>query len=106
MTDDKPGPAFHEKKDKNKKDYNIGGGEKIRMNKAKKYKKAIKRGPKKKKIKKARHDVPGFFYLIQTLLLGETSSNLPVGSILTVFISCPPVFNFNSYTGCVHAHGA
>ena len=49
MTDDKPGPAFHEKKDKNKKDYNIGGGEKIRMNKAKKYKKSIKRGPKKKK---------------------------------------------------------
>ena len=49
MTDDKPGPAFHEKKDKNKKDYNIGGGEKIRMNKAKKHKKSIKRGPKKKK---------------------------------------------------------
>ncbi|MBT3677266.1 MAG: hypothetical protein HOG43_00565 [Flavobacteriales bacterium] len=46
---DKPGPAFHEKKDKNKKTFNLGGGEKIKMNRAKKHKKPLTRGPKRKK---------------------------------------------------------
>lgn len=42
------GPSFHEKKDKNKKDYNLGGGQKIKIKKAKKYKKPISRGQKPK----------------------------------------------------------
>ena len=40
------GPSFHEKKDKNKKEYNLGGGQKIKIKKAKKYKKPISRGQK------------------------------------------------------------
>ena len=43
------GPSFHEKKDKNKKQYNLGGGQKIKLKKAKKYKKPITRGSKRKK---------------------------------------------------------
>ena len=31
---DKPDAAFHEKKDKNKKEYNFGKGQKLKMNKA------------------------------------------------------------------------
>ncbi len=42
------GPSFHEKKDKNKKDFNLGGGQKIKIKKAKKYKKPITRGQKNK----------------------------------------------------------
>jgi len=45
---EKPGGAFHEKKDKNKKTHNIGGGQKLKMNKALKHKKPISRGSKKK----------------------------------------------------------
>lgn len=41
------GPSFHEKKDKNKKDYNIGGGQKRKLNKTKKYKKPKTRGGKR-----------------------------------------------------------
>ena len=41
------GPSFHDKKDKNKKDYNLGGGQKIKIKKAKKYKNPISRGQKK-----------------------------------------------------------
>ncbi|MFZ9155874.1 MAG: hypothetical protein ACO22A_05940 [Schleiferiaceae bacterium] len=40
--------AFHEKKDKNKKTYNYGGGQKLKMKKALKHKKPITRGQKKK----------------------------------------------------------
>ena len=40
------GPSFHEKKDKNKKKSNMGGGQKIKLKKAKKYKK-----PNTKKFK-------------------------------------------------------
>jgi len=40
------GPSFHEKKDKNKKTHNLGGGQKIKIKKAKKYKKPITRGQK------------------------------------------------------------
>lgn len=43
------GPSFHEKKEKNKKTQNLGGGQKIKLKKAKKYKKAITRGAKPKK---------------------------------------------------------
>ena len=43
------GDSFHEKKDKNKKHYNLGGGQKIKIKKAKKYKKPITRGSKGKK---------------------------------------------------------
>lgn len=43
------GPSFHEKKDKNKKEYNLSGGQKIKLKKAKKYKKPITRGSKRKK---------------------------------------------------------
>jgi ATP-dependent RNA helicase RhlE len=43
------GPSFHEKKDKNKKQYNLSGGQKIKLKKAKKYKKPITRGSKRKK---------------------------------------------------------
>ena len=46
---DNPGPAFHEKKDKNMKDYNIGGGQKIKMKRAKKHKRPLTRGQKKKR---------------------------------------------------------
>ncbi len=42
------GASHHEKKDKNKKDYNIGGGQKKKLNKAKKHKKPISRGLKAK----------------------------------------------------------
>ena len=42
------GPSFHDKKDKNKKDYNLGGGQKIKIKKAKKYKNPISRGQKPK----------------------------------------------------------
>ena len=42
------GPSFHDKKDKNKKDYNLGGGQKIKIKKAKKYKIPISRGQKPK----------------------------------------------------------
>jgi len=42
------GPSFHDKKDKNKKDYNLGGGQKIKIKKAKKYKNPISRGQKAK----------------------------------------------------------
>jgi hypothetical protein len=37
------------KKDKNKKEYNLSGGQKIKLKKAKKYKKPITRGSKRKK---------------------------------------------------------
>jgi ATP-dependent RNA helicase RhlE len=40
------GPSFHEKKDKNNKTHNLGGGQKIKIKKAKKYKKPITRGSK------------------------------------------------------------
>ena len=43
------GHSFHEKKDKNKKQYNLSGGQKIKLKKAKKYKKPITRGSKRKK---------------------------------------------------------
>ena len=46
------GPSFHEKKDKNKKTHNLGGGQKIKMKKAKKYKKPITRGSKQMNKKK------------------------------------------------------
>ncbi len=42
------GPSFHEKKDKNKKEYNLGGGQKKKITKAKKYKNPISRGQKPK----------------------------------------------------------
>ncbi|MFT6177325.1 MAG: ATP-dependent RNA helicase RhlE [Bacteroidia bacterium] len=42
------GPSFHDKKEKNKKDYNLGGGQKIKIKKAKKYKNPISRGQKPK----------------------------------------------------------
>lgn len=42
------GPSFHEKKDKNKKQYNLGGGQKIKLKKAKKYKKPITKKFKRK----------------------------------------------------------
>jgi ATP-dependent RNA helicase RhlE len=42
------GPSFHDKKDKNKKTHNYGGGAKIKMKKAKKYKKPITKGKKKR----------------------------------------------------------
>ena len=42
------GPSFHDKKDKNKKDYNLGGGQKIKIKKAKKYKNPISIGQKPK----------------------------------------------------------
>ena len=42
------GPSFHEKKDKNKKQYNLGGGQKIKIKKAKKYKKPITKKFKRK----------------------------------------------------------
>lgn len=40
------GASFHEKKDKNKKTTNVGGGQKIKLKKAKKYKNPITRGSK------------------------------------------------------------
>jgi ATP-dependent RNA helicase RhlE len=43
------GPGFHEKKDKNKKEFNLGGGQKKKIKKAKKYKNPITRGDKGKK---------------------------------------------------------
>ena len=43
------GPSFHEKKDKNKKEYNLSGGQKIKLKKAKKYRKPITKGSKRKK---------------------------------------------------------
>lgn len=43
------GPSFHEKKEKNKKTTNLGGGQKIKLKKAKKYKKPITRGAKPKR---------------------------------------------------------
>ncbi|PCJ65691.1 MAG: DEAD/DEAH box helicase [Bacteroidetes bacterium] len=46
------GPSFHEKKDKNKKTTNVGGGQKIKLKKAKKYKKPITRGSKQMNQKK------------------------------------------------------
>lgn len=46
------GPSFHEKKDKNTKTRNFGGGQKIKMKKAKKYKKPITRGGKNSGNKK------------------------------------------------------
>lgn len=42
------GPSFHDKKDKNKKQYNLGGGQKIKLKKAKKYKKPITKKFKRK----------------------------------------------------------
>lgn len=42
------GASFHEKKDKNKKTHNLGGGQKIKIKKAKKYKNPISRGQKPK----------------------------------------------------------
>jgi hypothetical protein len=45
---ERPDAAFHEKKDKNKKTTNYGGGQKLKMKKALKYKKPITRGSKKK----------------------------------------------------------
>ena len=45
------GPSFHEKKDKNKKSQNFGGGQKIKMKKAKKYNKPKKRGGKNSRKK-------------------------------------------------------
>jgi hypothetical protein len=45
---DKPDAAFHEKKDKNKKEYNYGKGQKLKMNKAAKHRKPLSRGQKRK----------------------------------------------------------
>ena len=42
------GPSFHEKKDKNKKQYNLSGGQKIKLKKAKKYKNSITKKFKRK----------------------------------------------------------
>ena len=42
------GPSFHEQKDKNKKQYNLGGGQKNKLKKAKKYKKQITKKSKRK----------------------------------------------------------
>ena len=42
------GPSFHEKKDKNKKQYNLSGGQKIKLKKAKKYKNPITKKFKRK----------------------------------------------------------
>jgi|TARA_B100000497_G_C7695661_1_gene424740 hypothetical protein len=36
-SNNEPGPSFHEKKPKNAKDYNMGKGEKKRLNKTKKH---------------------------------------------------------------------
>jgi len=49
MPEDKPDAAFHEKKDKNKKTQNFGGGQKLRMKMAIKHKKPLTSGSKKKK---------------------------------------------------------
>ena len=46
------GPSFHEKKEKNTKTQNLGGGQKIKLKKAKKYKKPITRGSKQMNQKK------------------------------------------------------
>mgnify|MGYP000309204968 FL=1 len=46
------GPGFHEKKDSNKKTTNLGGGQKLKIKKAKKYKKPITRGSKEMNMKK------------------------------------------------------
>ena len=46
------GPGFHEKKDSNKKTTNLGGGQKLKIKKAKKYKKPITRGSKEMNKKK------------------------------------------------------
>ena len=43
------GASFHDKKEKNKKQYNLSGGQKIKLKKAKKYKKPITRGSKRTK---------------------------------------------------------
>ncbi len=50
------GPSFHEKKEKNKIEnkVNLGGGAKIKLKKAKKYKKPISRGDKTQNRKKKR----------------------------------------------------
>ncbi|MEY4477957.1 MAG: hypothetical protein RL276_262 [Bacteroidota bacterium] len=45
---ERPDAAFHEKKDKNKKTYNYGGGQKLKMKKALKHRKPLTRGAKKK----------------------------------------------------------
>jgi hypothetical protein len=45
---ERPDAAFHEKKDKNKKTYNYGGGQKLKMKKAQKHRKPLTRGAKKK----------------------------------------------------------
>lgn len=46
------GPGFHEKKESNKKTTNLGGGQKLKIKKAKKYKKPITRGSKQMNMKK------------------------------------------------------
>lgn len=46
--EDRPDAAFHEKKDKNKKTYNYGGGQKLKMKKALKHMKPLKPGSKKR----------------------------------------------------------
>ena len=48
------GPSFHEKKAKNVKTQNLGGGQKIKIKKAKKYKKPITRGSKEMNRQKKR----------------------------------------------------
>ena len=45
---ERPDAAFHEKKDKNKKTYNYGGGQKLKMKKALKHMKPLKPGSKKR----------------------------------------------------------
>jgi hypothetical protein len=45
---DRPDAAFHEKKDKNKKTTNYGGGQKLKMKKALKHMKPLKPGSKKR----------------------------------------------------------
>jgi len=45
---DGPDAAFHEKKDKNKKTSNYGGGYKLKLKKALKHMKPLKPGSKKK----------------------------------------------------------
>lgn len=46
--EDRPDAAFHEKKAKNKKTTNYGGGQKLKMKKALKHMKPLKPGSKKR----------------------------------------------------------
>ncbi|MDB4106840.1 DEAD/DEAH box helicase [Bacteroidia bacterium] len=52
QTKHQAGPSFHEKKEKNTKTQNLGGGQKIKLKKAKKYKKPKTRGSKQMNMKK------------------------------------------------------